>query len=300
MTQAPPPSAEAPQPDRLSLPLALKISRPGLWFQTLWLYLLPLTRGADWGDPWLWLGLLYATWPLNALVYGWNDAVDVALDARNPRKDSWLFGARASEAQLRRFLVIVFAAQLPFVIAFAMARGPAILRTFAAIVAVNASYNRRVGGLRGRPPFDLLNALGYLLVVVLSLQVNQRPPLSALGWLYLGLFVTQAQLIGEVMDVVCDRQGGRVTTATLLGVGRTKLLIFALVLALGLLCGLGFGDWVLGGLLLAGAGWLLLDLLVYAARRETYTRTEHTIAGVGMNLLGAGSMLWQFWSPTLH
>lgn len=299
MTTVPERGAAAAQGHRLSPALALKISRPGLWFQTLWLYLLPLTRGADWSDPWLWVGLLYATWPLNALVYGWNDSVDVELDARNPRKDSWLFGARATEAQLRRFLRIAVAAQIPFLLAFAVARGPLVALTFAGIFAVNASYNRRVGGLRGRPPFDLLNALGYLLVVVLSLQVNQRPPLSGLAWLYLGLFVTQAQLIGEVMDVVCDRQGGRVTTATRLGVGRTKIVIFALVLGLGLLCGLGFGDWVLGGLLLAGAGWLLLDLLVYAAKRETYSRTEHTIAGVGMNLLGAGSMAWQFWSPSL-
>ncbi len=290
-----PPNAAA-RPD---LRLLLKVSRPGLWFQTLWLYLLPLTAGADWRDPWLWAGLLYASWPLNALVYGWNDLVDVDIDARNPRKDSWLFGARASEAQLRAMRPVWALAQLPFLAAFTWARGPTMLVVFAAIVAVNATYNARIGGLRGRPPFDLVNPLGYLVVVWLSLLLNACPPLPWQSWVYLGGFVLQAQLIGEIMDIEPDRAAGRVTTATLLGIGRTKVLVIALVGGLGLLCGLVFRDWVLGGFLLGGCGWLLYDLLVYARDRASYSRAEHTLAGIGMNVAGLLSMLWLFARPTL-
>ena len=162
----------------LDLRFCLKVARPGLWFQTLWLYLMPLTTGADWTSPALWLGLLYVTWPLNVLVYGWNDLVDVDVDARNPRKDSWLFGARGSLAQLRALRPVMAVAQVPFVAAFAWFGGAdhgwQLLATMAGIVALNASYNATIGGLRGRPPFDLINPLGYLLVVLISLQLNDR------------------------------------------------------------------------------------------------------------------------------
>lgn len=288
---------------RLDLRFCLKVARPGLWFQTLWLYLMPLTTGADWSSPALWVGLLYVTWPLNVLVYGWNDLVDVDVDARNPRKDSWLFGARGSLAQLRALRPVMALAQLPFVLAFAWfggaERAAPLLATMAGIVALNASYNATIGGLRGRPPFDLLNPLGYLLVVAISLLLNDRPALPWPSWLYLGGFVLQAQLIGEIMDVEPDRAAGRVTTATTIGVARAKVLVIAIVAALGLLCGLVFGDWVLGGFLLGGCGWLLYDLLVYARDRSSYSRAEHTLAGIGMNVAGLLSMVWLFWRPTL-
>jgi 4-hydroxybenzoate polyprenyltransferase len=287
----------------LDLRFCLKVARPGLWFQTLWLYLMPLTTGADWTSPALWLGLLYVTWPLNVLVYGWNDLVDVDVDARNPRKDSWLFGARGSLAQLRALRPVMAVAQVPFVAAFAWFGGAdhgwQLLATMAGIVALNASYNATIGGLRGRPPFDLINPLGYLLVVLISLQLNDRPDLPWQSWLYLGGFVLQAQLIGEIMDVEPDRAAGRVTTATLVGIAKAKVLVIALVAALGLLCGLVFADWVLGGFLLAGCGWLLYDLLIYARDRTSYSRREQTLAGIGMNVAGLLSMLWLFWRPTL-
>ena len=48
------------------------------------------------------MGLVYVTFPLNFLVFGWNDIVDYSIDKANPRKDSWLFGARATPEQLLR------------------------------------------------------------------------------------------------------------------------------------------------------------------------------------------------------
>ena len=77
----------------------LKASRPGLWFPTIWLYLLP-TSGMDVGIV-FWVGLLYVSFPLNFLVYGWNDIVDEDIDRYNPRKDTYLFGAKGGRDELR-------------------------------------------------------------------------------------------------------------------------------------------------------------------------------------------------------
>jgi len=46
----------------------LKVSRPGLWFQTLWIYLLPTSATSAWLSPPFWLGLVYVTFPLNFLM----------------------------------------------------------------------------------------------------------------------------------------------------------------------------------------------------------------------------------------
>ena len=76
------------------------MSRPGLWFPTLWLYFAVLPRPLPIEDYRFWLGLVFVTFPLNFVVYGWNDTLDAATDALNPRKDSYLFGARPTDRQL--------------------------------------------------------------------------------------------------------------------------------------------------------------------------------------------------------
>ena len=79
----------------------LKISRPGLWFPTLWIYLVPFSwENEFWESPIFWLGLLYVTFPLNYLIYGLNDYNDRQADRVNLRKGNYFFGARATERQL--------------------------------------------------------------------------------------------------------------------------------------------------------------------------------------------------------
>ena len=79
----------------------LKISRPGLWFPTLWIYLVPFSNETNFYTtiP-FWLGLLFVTFPLNYLVYGLNDYNDFEADAINERKGNFLFGAKLSKLQL--------------------------------------------------------------------------------------------------------------------------------------------------------------------------------------------------------
>ncbi|MED5374738.1 MAG: UbiA family prenyltransferase [Myxococcota bacterium] len=277
---------------------ALKVSRPGLWFQTIWLYVLPLSAGADWRDPVLWLGLFWVCFPLSGLVYGWNDWVDWEIDQHNPRKDSWLFGARAPKETLGRLMWLWGGLHLVFSALFVWLAGWWMAAAMAGVVLVNATYNAKIGGLRGRPPFDLINPLGYLLVVWISARLNGTPPVPWPALAYLAAFCAHAQLVGEVMDYWPDTATGRKTTATLLGVRPTKGLILLLVLGEGLVLGLHFGDWVLGGMLLLAVPWLLLDLFWLYKERQ-YTQKELTLAGLGMNGAGLVSMGWVLWSGSL-
>jgi hypothetical protein len=76
------------------------------------------------------------------------------------------------------------------------------------------------------------------------------------------MFCTHSHLMGEIMDLIPDAKVNRWTTARYLGVYATKALIMALVFTEGLILGIRFQDWILGGFLLAGCIWLLLDMLV--------------------------------------
>jgi 4-hydroxybenzoate polyprenyltransferase len=278
----------------------LKVSRPGLWFQTLWLYTLPTARLPEiLSSGAFWLGLLYVTFPLNFLVYGWNDIVDSDNDRENPRKDSFLFGARGSRAQLARLPLVIVAAQLPFLLAFLWIRnGFLLLALFAAMVLTNLLYNLPRRGWRGRPPLELINQVGYLLLLPFSICLNHVDFLPGASVGYLALFCTHSHLMGEVMDVAPDARAHRMTTARLLGVKPTKALILTLVIVEGLLLGFRFHDWILGGFLLAGALWLILDLLVLYGDRA-YSRFEFRLFGYAINAAGFASMAWVWYHGTL-
>ncbi len=275
--------------------LWLKVSRPGLWFQTVWLFLLPTAGHTElWSEAGFWIGLAWVALPLNLLVYGWNDLVDWEIDRDNPRKDSWLFGARASRAQLATVPLGIALANLPFAALFWWRGGFRLVGLLAAVVAVSAAYNLPRSGLRGRPPLELLNQLGYLLVLPISSTLCGVPPVSALAVLYLVLFCTHAHLIGEIMDVGPDRRSDRRTTATVLGEWATRVLVLALMLAESVLLQVGFGETVLAGFLAGGAGWLALDTFVLS-RDRPYTRSEFTLFGIGLNLAGFASIGWLWW-----
>ena len=268
----------------------LKASRPGLWFQTVWLYVLPAAGTATLELPLWWVGLFYVTFPLNLLVYGWNDAVDIETDARNPRKDSWFFGARGTESQLARLPKWIVFCQLPFVALFSYVSGLTAALFFGGMVLINGLYNWPGQGLRGKPPFDLIAPMGYLLVVVLGSALSQVSLPSLWAFAYLALFCGHAQLMGQVMDIEPDKAAGRCTTATRLGAITSKLVIIGMVATEGLVVGLVFDDWVLGGFLLATVPALGVDLYFQGARR--YSNAQFTLFGLGMNAAGFLSMVW--------
>ena len=81
----------------------LKISRPGLWFPTIWIYVLPLGAQLDKLESLeFWLGFFFVCFPLNFFVYSLNDYGDIQADAQNKRKGNFLFGAKSSKETLKK------------------------------------------------------------------------------------------------------------------------------------------------------------------------------------------------------
>src|SRR5436305_1580928 len=96
-------AAESAVRRRLSgIAFTIQASRPGLWATAVWFYLLPLGRRHVFHETGFWFGLVYVTFPLGLMIYGWNDVADAEVDRFNPRKGTFLFGARGSHSQLAR------------------------------------------------------------------------------------------------------------------------------------------------------------------------------------------------------
>ena len=97
------------------------------------------------------------------------------------------------------------------------------------MITINFLYNHPKWGLRNRPPLELLCQIGYLLVVPFSILINDAFTISGWAIIYLICFAFQSHLIGEVMDYAPDLKAGKVTTATKIGIFKTKLFIIFLV-----------------------------------------------------------------------
>src|SRR5215467_9622853 len=68
---------QAPPRTLLSdLRFVLQASRPGLWITSIWFYMLPLGGRHVFSSVSFWLGMVYVTFPMGLLLYGWNDYVD--------------------------------------------------------------------------------------------------------------------------------------------------------------------------------------------------------------------------------
>jgi 4-hydroxybenzoate polyprenyltransferase len=253
----------------VSLASLIKVARPGFWPTHLWFFLLPLGQREMFGRLGFWLGCAYVCFPLGLLLYGWNDLFDAETDRRNDRKDSWLFGARLDDQGLRRLPVWIALAQLPFLVVFTALFGAKMLAWFAALVAANAVYNWPRLGWKNWPALDLLNQVGYLLVFVLSSWVCGVPQLSGPALVFSGLFAMQSHLFGQIMDVDADRAAGRHTTAVVIGVRASKLLVVGfLVAATGISMRYFRGGAI--QVFLIGAGGLFLADATFGYRARPY------------------------------
>ena len=277
----------------------LKVSRPGLWFVTVWLYLLPTGQMTEiWTSIPFWLGIFYVTFPLNFLVYGWNDMVDFETDKLNPRKDSFWFGARGTKEQLANLWKPMLISQLLIGPVLLYYVGWPMVWLLLNFVVINGLYNLPEGGLRGRPPLELLCQIGYVMIVPFSMYLNETTEVPWQTYFYLLLFAWQSHLIGEVMDIEPDRQSGRKTTATILGMKNTKLVIIAIVLVEVFLLFYVFKTYIFGGMLAIGLLWLLLDLfLIY--KTKTYSVGQMKLFGLVSNLVALASMGYVWYSGCL-
>lgn len=141
----------------------LKISRPGLWFPTVWIYLVPFNLETNfWLELNFWIGFVFVTFPLNYLVYGLNDYNDYASDEINDRKGNFLFGAKSSKKQLIGLPGHITLVVLPFVIYFTIISGFKMLLLLIFMVVVNIIYNFKPFRIKERPPFEIFIQIGYV------------------------------------------------------------------------------------------------------------------------------------------
>ena len=277
----------------LSPSFLLKASRPGLWFPTVWLYLLPLSGSTSYQRVAFWVGLFFVSFPLNLLVYGWNDLVDTETDRLNPRKDSYLFGARGTDGELQRLPAVILLTQLSTWPALVYFGGAQTLGTLAGIVLFCWVYNHPQWGWRARPPRELLCQVGYLLVLPISWSLNNVDIPSPATFLYLSLFCLQSQLIGEVMDIAPDTEAGRRTVATELGRMKTKLFILIVVAGEIAMLLFVFQEPLFASSLALFLLWLIIDYIVI--RDQEYTPFQFRLFGLGSNVAALFSMvyIWQ-------
>ena len=276
------------------LPFLIKAARPGLWATSVWFYMLPLGRRQVFHHAEFWLGIVYVTFPLGLTIYGWNDIADAEIDRFNPRKGTFLFGARGSRDELRRLPWYIAAVQAAFAAVLASMVGPRILIWFAALAGFTAIYNLPRYGLKSHPPFDILNQAAYLLVFVLSSWLNHAPQLRWPAMLFGALFAMHSHVFGEVMDIGPDRLSGRRTTATDIGAIRSKLLIATMLVGESFLIYKWIADFWITGALAFGAVWFLLDALVFW-RDRPYTLIQMRIFLLGWSAIALASMEW-VWS----
>ena len=277
----------------------IKISRPGLWFPTIWIYLVPFSLSVNfWESTNFWIGLLFVTFPLNYLVYGLNDFNDMKSDAINERKGNFLFGAKSSEKQLSTIPKKVLFIITPFIIYFTYVSGFKMLLLLLFMILVNVIYNFKPFRIKERPPFEICIQVGYVFTAFFSVQLNG---LSMLPWqtiLYLTLFAFQAHIAGEIMDIEPDLQSGKRTTATLIGRKKTKFLMLVLLIIETFILANWFQDLVLASFLAVFSLWLIFDVF-FIFKEKPYTLFQMKLFGIAMNVSAILSMIWILYSGKL-
>jgi 4-hydroxybenzoate polyprenyltransferase len=277
----------------------LKISRPGLWFPTVWIYLVPFSLASNfWYDFNFWIGLLFVTFPLNYLVYGLNDLNDYASDEINDRKGNFLFGAKSTREQLARIPIKVALIVSPFIFYFTYVSGWKMLLLLLFMIVINLLYNFKPFRIKERPPFEICIQFGYVFTAFFSIKLNALVQLPWQTILYLTLFAFQAHIAGEIMDIEPDIKSGKRTTATLIGRKRTKLLMLALLILETYILAIWFQDYVLAGFLAVFSIWLILDIFVFF-KEKPYTVAQMKLFGVAMNISAILSMIWILFSGKL-
>ena len=276
----------------------LQASRPGLWLTAIAFYMLPLGQRAVFHSTAFWLGALYVSFPMGLLLYGWNDIVDYDADRLNPRKGTFLFGARGTREQLRGLPLRIALVQVPFVVTCSFLAGAKILLCFAGMIGAAALYNWPRYGFKARPPLEMLSQTGYLFVFLLSSWLNDVPLLPWPTMLFGALFAMHSLVFGEVMDLEPDRMAGRRTTATVIGRVAAKLLMAALMLVEAGLVLKFFGATALAGFLLVSAAWFTIDATVIW-RGRPYSNREMRFFMLAWNAVALGSMPWIWSQATL-
>jgi 4-hydroxybenzoate polyprenyltransferase len=206
--------------------------------------------------------------------------------------------ARGDANQLSSLPWKIAAVQVVFAAIFTYWIGAKALAWFAGLIGFTALYNFPRYGLKSRPPLEILNQAGYLLVFVLSSCLNHAPQLRWPALLFGALFAMHSHVFGEIMDIEPDRLSGRRTTATIIGVVPSKLLIAFFLVMEGELIYFCFHDRWITGFLAFGALWFLLDATV-VWRDRLYSVMQMKCFMLGWNFIALASMGWVWATASL-
>ncbi len=281
-----------------SVSLLIKTARPGFWSTSVWFYLLPLGGQQVFGDWRFWLGLVYITLPFGLLIYGCNDLVDGDTDRLNPRKDTFLFGARPNEEQRAALPGWIAMVQLPFFAVFCVLFGWKAVAWIAALLALTAIYNLPPLACKGRAGWDVLNQVGYLLVFVLASWLCERPQAPWFTFAFGALFAMHSHLFGQIMDHAPDLAAGRRTTAGVLGVRGAKVLMVVLLLMEAALVGFAARDPVVAAFLAGGAFFFAADAALLW-HGTPYASWQMRLFFLGWNAAAVLTLPWMWQQATL-
>ena len=276
----------------------VKAARPGFWLTSIWFYLVPVGGRQVLDQVEFWLGLLYVSFPLGLLIYGWNDVVDFDVDRFNPRKGTYLFGARGTPERLAGLPWRMALVQAPFAILFTLLLGPKALAWFAALIVATAAYNCPPFAFKGRPGLDVLNQAGYLLVFVLASWLNHVSQVPWFTFLFGAMFAMHSHLFGEIMDLEPDRRAGRRTLAGVLRARPAKWLLVAFLAAEAVLIWTSARDPWLAAFLAASAAWFTVDVLLLWGDRP-YSPAEMRFLFLAWNAVALASMPWLWHAASL-
>jgi 4-hydroxybenzoate polyprenyltransferase len=276
----------------------VKAARPGFWLTSIWFYLVPVGGRHVLDQAEFWLGLLYVSFPLGLFLYGWNDVVDFEADRFNPRKGTYLFGARGTPERLARLRWQIAFMQVPFAILFTLLLGPKALAWFAVLLVLTAIYNSQPFAFKGRPGFDLLNQAGYLLVFVLASWLNHVPQVPWFTFLFGAMFAMHSHLFGQIMDLEPDRRAGRRTLAGVVQARPAKWLLIAFLAGEAVLIWTCTRDPWLAAFLVGSAAWFMLDAMVLW-RDRPYSPGEMRLLFLVWNALALASMPWVWHAASL-
>ncbi|MDQ2868648.1 MAG: hypothetical protein M3R59_09610 [Verrucomicrobiota bacterium] len=219
-----------------------------------------------------------------------------AFDLRLER--TFLFGAKGTPNQLRRLPLRIALVQLPCLALFYWLEGWRVLPWAAALIFSTAIYNWPRYGLKARPPFEILNQIGYLLVFVIASWLCNVPQLPWFTMVFGALFAMHSHLFGEIMDVVPDRLAGRRTTAGEIGIVHAKFLLAICLAIEAIIVGWFSAEKLLAGFLALAACWFVADATLLW-RDRLYETWQMRLFLLGWNVIALATMPLVWWSGGL-
>lgn len=276
---------------RLDWKTLVKISRPGWWLVHVWLYLAP--TGQKYyllGTLRFWIGLAYALFPLNLLVYGINDYTDVKIDADNSRKGNFMYGAKCTQQQMKELPRIVVLLNVAGIAVLAGLSGHWLSLTLWLVIcfAVNCAYNVEPLRLSSKGPWELpCVVLGFTGVAALASIVNDLPWAHTGFWAHMTCLVLRTQVWTELLDYEPDSKCGRRTTSTLVGQFWSKVLVVSFLFAEAVVTWYFFEDWLMRVFSVMG----LVSFLGLEVIRGTDDK-EKKKAMKAQNALGLSLVFW--------